>query len=69
MDDHEALHEQLEHEADDLQKENEHLGEQIEAAKDANHALEQDGLTATPLPEPGGEGGDPPPETQFTNKE
>ena len=61
MDDHEQLHEQREHEADALERENERLGEHVEDAKDANAALESDQLIATPIRDED-EGDDPPPE-------
>ena len=56
MSEHEELHEQREHEADALERENERLGEQVEGAKKANEELKKDELIATP------------PEAQYTDK-
>ncbi len=70
MSDHEQLHEQREHEADALERENERLGEHVEEAKDANAALESDELIATPIrDEDEDDGEDPPPEAEYPAKD
>lgn len=66
MSEHEELHEQREREADELERDNERLGEDIEAAKAANERLESDALIATPDDEKGEE---PPPEAEYPAKD
>ena len=48
MEEHEELHEQREREADELERESERVGEQLDEARKANAALESDALIATP---------------------
>jgi hypothetical protein len=68
MSDHEQLHEAREREADELERESERLGDDIEGAKKANKALEQDELIATPESSEQ-EGEEPPPEAQYPAKD
>jgi len=85
MSDHEQLHEALEDQADNLEQDNERLGEEIEAARDARDRAAADDFIATPgageraapgdpvgdLTEVGDHFGDdgPPPEASYTSKE
>ena len=66
MSEHEELHEQREREADQLERENERLGEDIEGAKAANERLASDALIATPDDE---QGEQPPPEAEYPAKD
>jgi hypothetical protein len=68
MSDHEQLHEAREREADELERDSERLEEHIEGAKDANQALEQDELIATPESDEQ-QGDEPPPEAQYPAKD
>jgi hypothetical protein len=66
MSEHERLHEQREREADELERENERLGEQVDEAKDANASLESDEFIATPAED---REDDPPEEAEYPSKD
>jgi hypothetical protein len=67
MSDHEGLHEHREREADQLEQQNERLGQSVEDAKAANDKLDSDALIPTPADMDEDSG--PEPETEYTDKQ
>jgi hypothetical protein len=60
MSEHEDLHEEAVSEADRLEGENERVGEDIEAAREARDRAASDELIATEAPQQGSDHGDQP---------
>jgi hypothetical protein len=62
---HERIHEQAEHEADDLQRRNEELGERVQKTRDDWESKKHDESVPGARPEPEEDEG-PPPEADVT---